>query len=302
MAHKHCNHSHGDGNIGLAFFLNFSFTIIEFIGGMLTNSIAIISDAVHDLGDSLSLAVAWYFQKKSKKPSTKQYTYGYKRFSLLGAIVTSVVLIVGSVYVLSEAIPRLVSPQETNAEGMFLLAIAGIVANGIGFFRTRKAGSINERVVSLHLLEDVLGWIAVLIGSAVMYFTGLTIIDPILSILIAGYVLLNVIKNIKLVMPILLQGTPPDVDYEYIIEKLKDNEYIDDLHDLHIWSLDDEYNVFTAHAVLKEAVPAEVITELKKAIRAVLKEGNIHHTTIEFELHDEACELIECTSPYTSPI
>jgi cobalt-zinc-cadmium efflux system protein len=146
--HEHVHHHGGDGNIGVAFFLNLTFTVIELIGGIFTNSIAIVSDAVHDFGDSLSLGLAWYFQRLSKKGGTKQYTYGYKRFSLLGAIINSVVLIVGSVYIISNAIPRLLIPQQTNATGMFALAVVGILVNGAAVLRTRKATSINERVVS----------------------------------------------------------------------------------------------------------------------------------------------------------
>ena len=154
MAHSHGsghshahNHSHGSGNIGMAFCLNLSFTLVELIGGILTNSVAIMSDAVHDFGDSLSLALAWYFQGKSKKGSNARYTYGYKRYSLLGAVITSMVLVVGSVYIVQEAILRLRSPQETNSAGMFALAVLGIAANGIGALKTRKAASINERAV-----------------------------------------------------------------------------------------------------------------------------------------------------------
>jgi len=292
--HDH-NHSHGEkSNIGLAFFLNFFFTIIELIGGLLTNSIAIISDAVHDFGDSLSLGLAWYFQKLSKKGSTKQYSYGYKRFSLLGAIINCTVLIVGSIYILSEAIPRLFAPQETNAKGMFILAIFGIVVNGFAMLRTRKGTSINERVVSLHLLEDVLGWAAVLIGSVVIYFTGWTIIDPILSLLIACFVLFNVFKNIRLVLPILLQGMPPKIEQEIIIKKIKEIEKIANIHDLHIWSLDEDYHVLTVHIRLATTLPMEQLAELKTQIRAVLKNEKIAHATIEFEMPAEVCDYEDC--------
>ena len=179
--HHHHHHSHdGESNIGIAFLLNISFTIIELIGGYMTNSVAIISDAVHDFGDSISLGMAWYFQKISKREKTDKYTYGYKRFSLLGAIINSIVLVVGSIYIISEAVPRLFSPQETSAKGMFALAIVGIIINGAAVLKTRTGDSINERVVSLHMMEDVLGWAAVLVGSVIMHFTGLTIIDPIL--------------------------------------------------------------------------------------------------------------------------
>jgi cobalt-zinc-cadmium efflux system protein len=298
MGHNHTHrhdHSHGEkSNIGVAFFLNLSFTFVELIGGFLTNSVAILSDAVHDFGDSLSLGLAWYFQKLSKKGSTKQYSYGYKRFSLLGAIINSVVLILGSIYILSEAIPRLFSPQETSAKGMFLLAILGIIVNGLAVLRTRRAKSINERVVSLHLLEDVLGWAAVLVGSFVMYFTGWTIIDPILSLAIACFVLFNVFKNIRLVLPILLQGTPVEIEQESLIEKLNELENVSTIHDLHIWSLDEEYTVLTIHVILKETLPAGKLQELKRKIRSILQAEGIHHATIEFENSDEECQFADC--------
>ncbi len=298
MPHQH-EHSHahphsGNGNISVAFFLNLGFTIVELVGGLFTNSIAIISDAVHDFGDSLSLGLAWYFQRLSKKGSTKQYTYGYKRFSLLGAIINSVVLVVGSVYILLEAIPRLRAPQETNAAGMLLLAVIGILVNGAAVLRTRKARSINERVVSLHLLEDVLGWAAVLVGSIVMHFTGWTIIDPLLSIIIACFVLFNVFKNIRQVLPILLQGTPADVDREHIIRALQGLDQVGGIHDLHIWSLDEEYNVLTVHVALAAVLPVPEIADLKSKIRSILKGEGVQHATIELEMPDEVCGLEDC--------
>ncbi len=278
--------------MGVAFFLNLLFTVIELIGGLLTNSVAIMSDAVHDFGDSLSLGLAWYFQKLSKKGKTKAFTYGYKRFSLLGAIINSVVLVVGSIYILSAAIPRLFSPQSTNAKGMFLLAIIGIVINGAAVLRTRKGSSINERVVSLHLLEDVLGWAAVLVGSVIMHFTGLTIIDPLLSIAIACFVLLNVLKSIKEVLPILLQGTPADIDQENIIKKIEFLDKVDRVHDLHIWALDERYNVLTVHVVLAEALSSMQLITTKNEIRALLAQEGVQHSTIEFEFPDETCSYV----------
>ena len=299
QGHNH-NHSHGHSrgegkNIGVAFFLNLSFTVVELIGGVLTNSVAILSDAVHDFGDSLSLALAWYFQRLSRKGSTGQYTYGYKRFSLLGAIVNSVVLMVGSAYILSEAIPRIFAPQPTNETGMFVLAIVGIIANGAAALRTRKGSSLNERAVSLHLLEDVLGWAAVLVGSVVMRFTGLTIIDPILSVGIACFVLVNVLRNIRQVLRILLQGTPADLDPAHIAQTLEEMDEVRGVHDLHIWSLDEAYKVLTVHIALARALPAADLAGLKGRIRAALGEEGIQHATIEFEAPDEVCAFKNCT-------
>lgn len=293
--HEH-NHSHDSAkNIGVAFCLNFSFTIIEFIGGIITNSVAITSDAIHDLGDSLSLGLAWYFQKLSKKGSNKLYSYGYKRFSLLGAIVNSVILVVGSIFILAEAIPRIFEPEETSAEGMFILAIIGIAVNGAAVLRTRRGTSINERVVSLHMLEDVLSWSAILLGSVLIYFTGLTIFDPVLSIAISAFVLFNVFRNIRQVLPIILQGTPRELELQHVVEELKQIEHVENLHDLHVWSLDEEYSVLTVHVILDKFLPMEKMVELKKQIRALLKKEDIQHATIEFETKEESCDFLNCT-------
>ena len=294
MSHNH-NHGHNHDhskdvkNIKVAFFLNFSFTLVEIAGGILTNSIAILSDAVHDLGDSLSLGLAWYFQKLAKKGRTKSFSYGYKRFSLLGAIINSIVLIAGSVFILSEAIPRIFSPQETHAAGMFWLAVFGLIVNGVAVLRLRKGSSINEKVVSLHLLEDVLGWAAVLLGSVIMYFFDLPVIDPILSIGIACFVLFNVFRNMRQAFRIVLQGIPDDIDTEHIVEHIEELNNVENVHDLHIWSMDGEYNVLTAHVALKEAWPMEKLAELKNEIRSLLDEEHIEHATIEFETPDEQC-------------
>jgi len=298
--HSHSHPHDSSGNIGTAFFLNLSFTIIELIGGIFTNSVAIISDAVHDFGDSISLALAWYFQKVSKKGSNRLYSYGYKRFSLLGAIITSIVLVGGSIFILTEAVPRIFEPQETNAKGMFVLAVAGILINGAAVLRTRKGSSINEKLVSLHLLEDVLGWIAVLAGSVLIHFTGLTIFDPILSIAISIFVLFNVFRNIRQVIPIILQGTPRDLDLEHIAEEIKQINTVADVHDLHIWSLTEEYNVLTVHVLLEKYLPMADLAGLKKQIRSVLNEEGIQHATIEFETSDEQCAFENCLQEKTT--
>ena len=196
MAHEHHHHGHhhhhDTENISTAFFLNLAFTIIEIIGGLMTNSVSIMSDALHDLGDSLSLGLAWYFQKVAKKGRDKTFSYGYKRFSVLGAMINAIVLVIGSVFILQESIPRLWQPETPNAQGMFWLAILGILVNGAAVLKLKKGTSLNEKVISLHLLEDVLGWAAVLIGSVLMYFFDLPIIDPLLSIGIAFFILTNV--------------------------------------------------------------------------------------------------------------
>lgn len=292
--HEH-KHTHPESsNIGLAFFLNLGFSVIELVGGLFTNSVAIISDAVHDFGDSISLATAWYLQKLSKKGRGAKYSYGYRRFSLLGATINSVILIVGSIYILSEAIPRLASPEETSAEGMFILAIIGIVVNGFAVLKTYKASSMNERVVSLHMLEDVLGWAAVLVGSIIMYFTGLTIIDPILSIGVACFILFNAGKSAKQALHILLQGSPDISRQDQIAAAIKKVKNVQKIHDLHIWSLDEDYEVLTVHAVLEKPITTTSLATTKTAIRDLLDKKGIRHSTIELESANENCPLENC--------
>ena len=289
--HSHHHHHEDVKNIQVAFFLNFTFTIIEFVGGILTNSVAILSDAVHDLGDSFSLGLSWYFQKVAKRPRSKSYTYGYKRFSLLGAVINSVVLLVGSVIILMNAIPRLFHPQQPDVKGMLLLAVLGVIVNGAAMLRLRKGHSLNEKVVSLHLLEDVLGWIAVLVGAGIMYFVDAPFIDPLLSIGISVFILSNVYRNIRQSLRIILQGSPERLKVDEIEQTLLKIENVAGIHDLHVWSVDGEYNVLTLHVVLSGALPIENTHRLKSDIRKKLLSMDIHHSTIEFEMPDEVCEI-----------
>ncbi len=295
MGHNHDHsHHHSEGNVKVAFFLNLSFTIIEIIGGLYTNSLAILSDALHDLGDSLSLGLSWYFQKLSKKGRTKTFSYGYKRFSLLGAIINSIVLVVGSIFILTKAIPELFNPEETNVQGMLYLSILGIVVNGAAVIKLRKGESLNEKVVSLHLLEDVLGWVAVLIGSIIMMFTDAPFIDPLLSVLISIFVLYNVYKNLKKSLLVILQGIPEEISIDHIRRKLKDMPEVTDIHDCHAWSMDGQYNILTIHLRLDKDYKLSQQAKLKETVRSKLKGESINHITIEFEGQDENCELEDC--------
>jgi cobalt-zinc-cadmium efflux system protein len=298
MSHNHVHNDTGPNqtkqNITLAFWLNTGFALLEVAGGLYTNSVAILSDALHDFGDSLSLGLAYYFHKKSAKKRDDSFSYGYKRFSLLGAFVNSLVLIVGSVFVLQEAFIRLAHPQQANAKGMLILALIGIAINGIAMLRLRSGSTLNERVVSLHFLEDVLGWVAVLIGSIVMIFANVPILDPVLSVLIAGFILFNVYKNLRQAFRIILQGIPEDVNLEEIRKRILAYTGIASIHDLHTWSMDGQYNVMTLHLVIKLHTPPAVLEKLKQDVRHELQHLHIHHLTIETEFEDQFCELKEC--------
>ena len=294
-SHNHSHdHSHGHSSdasrrIGWAFFLNVVFTIIEFIGGWLTNSTAIMADAVHDLGDSLSIGTSWGLNKLSEKDANRTFSYGYKRFSLLGALINGVVLTIGSVWILFEAIPRLAEPEMPQAEGMLLLSIFGIAVNGYAAYKLSEGNSLNERVLNWHLLEDVLGWVAVFIVSIVLMFKPWAILDPILSIGFTLFILFNVIRNLKQTLMLFLQATPDKAQLERIRDDLLSNEHVSDLHHFHIWSLDGERNVMTVHLVLVGDVSTEHIQTLKNDVQHSLKKYNFEHTTVEFEFADEQC-------------
>lgn len=170
MGHNHSHNHTSTKNIKIAFYLNLCFTILEIIGGIYVNSIAIISDAIHDLGDTISLGTAWYLDVKSKKKADKKFSFGYNRFSLLGALISSIILIAGSIYVINEAIGRILNPEHTDAQGMMIFAIIGVFVNGYAAWKLSSGKSMNEKVASWHLLEDVLGWVAVLVVAIILNF------------------------------------------------------------------------------------------------------------------------------------
>ena len=293
-SHHDHSHAHATGNMAVAFFLNTTFALIELIGGLLTNSVAILSDALHDLGDSLSLGTAWYFQRKSQKARTAHYTYGYKRFSLVGAFVNASVLTVGSVFIIQEAVSRLFEPQQPNPQGMIGLAVLGIVVNGAAMLRLKKGDSVNERVVSLHFLEDVLGWVAVLIGAVIMLFFNVPILDPILSLGIAAFVLFNVYRNIKPAFQIVLQGTPEGVTEAEVRQLVLAEKDVVDVHDYHLWTLDGEQHILTLHVVVSEHMELKQAEALKERIKSHLRQLGITHATIEVEFNSEHCQQRYC--------
>jgi cobalt-zinc-cadmium efflux system protein len=286
--HSH-DHDHGTKNIQVAFWLNLSFALLELVGGFYTNSVAILSDALHDLGDSLSLGTSWYFQKKSQQKRDSNFTYGYKRFSLLGAFINCIVLTVGSVFIISESVQRIFNPSQPNAKGMFILAVIGIGVNLVAMLRLKKGKSINERVISLHFLEDVLGWAAVLVGSVVMMFYNVPILDPLLSLGIAAFILFNVYKNMKSVFQIVLQGVPENISEDKIRELVTSFPEVKDSHDIHVWSMDGNYHIVTLHVVVANDLSVSQQEGLKTRIKESLGKLSIRHATVELETENYGC-------------
>lgn len=285
------NHQHdvSSERIGVVFFLNFFFTIIEFIGGYLTNSTAIMADAVHDLGDTLSIGLAWVLNKLSKKNANDSYTYGYHRFSLLGALINGAVLIAGSAWVLTEAIPKLFEPEMPHAQGMFWLAILGVTVNGYAAWKISHGKTMNERILNWHLLEDVLGWVSVLIVSILLLFFDWPILDPLLSIVFTLFILMNVLRNTRSTIKLFLQSSPDEKMLEDIRSRLNAIEHVSAIHYLHLWSLDGERNVLTAHLEIDQMISADEQKQIKQQISERLADFSLAHTTIEFELPEEVC-------------
>ncbi|MDZ7671352.1 MAG: cation diffusion facilitator family transporter [Halanaerobiales bacterium] len=291
------DHDHSDvSNIKMAFFLNLSFTIIEIFGGIFTNSMAILSDALHDLGDSLSLGMSWYLENYSQKGADKEFSFGYARFSLLGALINSIVLILGSVFILTKVIPRIFNPQAVHPEGMLYLAILGIIVNGIAVFKLRGGESLNKDVVSWHLLEDVLGWVAVLIVSIVLIYKDLPILDPFLSLLINLYILYNVISKLKKVLNIFLQRVPHGIELEELQQQIAAETQALAAHHTHVWTLDGDKIFLSTHVVIPDGFSKAEIIELKSKIKTLLVAEKIEHVTVEIEYENEECENENCDS------
>ena len=275
-------------NILIAFILNISFSIFEFFGGLFTNSVAILSDSIHDMGDALSIGISYFMERKSKKHADNKYTYGYIRYSVLGGVITTTILLVGSIFVIVGAVKRLINPVPVDYNGMIIFAIFGVVLNFLAAYVTREGDSINQKSVNLHMLEDVLGWIIVLIGSIIMHFTDISILDSIMSIGVAIFIFIHSLKNLKQVLDLFLEKTPNDVDIDELKEHLLSIKEVDDIHHIHVWSIDGYNNYATMHIVSK----SKNIKEVKKKIREELEEHNICHAILETE--EEACDDKDC--------
>ena len=278
-----------DRNILIAFILNLGFSIFELIGGTLTNSVAIISDSIHDIGDALSIGISYFLEKISKRKPDNKYTYGYARYSVIGSLITTTILIIGSILVVIGAVKRIINPVDINYNGMILFGIIGVLVNFFAAYFTRTGHSLNQKAVNLHMLEDVFGWIVVLIGAIVMKFTGIKIIDSILSILVAVFILINSLKNLKIIIDLFLEKIPKGINIDVIKEHILNIKGVKDIHHIHIWSLDGYNNYATIHIVEDGKYK-----DIKKLVKGELKKQGIIHSTIELEKVGEECLEKEC--------
>ena len=276
-------------NILIAFILNFAFSIFEFIGGIFTGSVAIISDAVHDIGDATSIGATYFLEKKSKNQPDEKYTYGYARFSVIGSVITTLILLLGSVMVIYNAVLRIINPTEINYDGMIIFAIVGVCINFGAALLTRDGDSLNQKAVNLHMLEDVLGWIVVLIGAIVMRFTDISIIDPLMSIGVAVFIFVNAVKNLGEVFDLFLEKTPRNVNISELKAHIQEIDGVLGVHHIHVWSMDGHNNYATMHIVANGDAH-----DIKNKIRDELREHNIGHVTLELEAENEHCHEKHC--------
>jgi len=276
-------------NIFVAFILNLAFSIFEFVGGIFTGSVAIVSDAIHDIGDAASIGISYFLEKKSKKQPDDEYTYGYARYSVIGSVITTLILLFGSVMVIYNSVKRIINPVEINYNGMILFAVFGVVVNLTAAFFTREGDSLNQKAVNLHMIEDVLGWIVVLVGAVVMRFTDFSVIDPVMSIGVAIFILINAVKNLKEVLDLFLEKTPHNINISEIKEHLMHIDGVKGVHHIHIWSMDGHNNYATMHIVTNEETHL-----IKEKAREELAEHGITHATLELETEGERCHEESC--------
>ena len=276
-------------NILIAFILNLSFSIFEIFGGIFTGSVAILSDAVHDMGDAVSIGISYFLEKKSKRQADEIYTYGYARFSVIGSMITTLILLLGSVMVIYNAVQRIISPAPINYDGMILFAIVGAIVNLCAAFFTRDGVSLNQRAVNLHMLEDVLGWLVVLAGAIIMRFTDIRLIDPLMSMGVAIFIFVHAVKNLKEAVDLFLEKTPHGISVSEIKKHISKIDGVLDVHHIHIWSMDGQNNFATMHIVTSENPHS-----IKDKIREELAEHGIGHATLELESEGEHCHDPHC--------
>lgn len=269
--------------VRLAAFLNAAFTIVEMAGGFWTNSLSILSDALHDFGDSIALVISWIFERRARKTPNAKFTFGYQRLSLFSALFSGSILIGGSIVIILQAIPRFFNLEPVNAFGMLGIALIGITLNGAGYVLLKKGESLNEKVLSWHLLEDVLGWIVILVGGIVIYFWKFYVIDPIMTVALTVFILYNVAKNMREAINILLQGVPKHINLKAVKHDIMTIKGVLGLHDIHIWSLEGETDIFTAHVVLDDETLEKQSEQTTRNIKDTLKIHHIEHSTIELE-------------------
>ena len=271
--------------VWVAFFLNLTYAIVEFIAGGVFGSSAVLADSVHDLGDAIAIGISAFLESISNREEDSHYTLGYKRFSLLGAMVTAVILMTGSVLVILENIAKIFHPQSVNDEGILWLGIIAITINVLASLVIRKGQTKNESILSLHFLEDTLGWVAVILMAIVLRFTDWYILDPLLSIAISFFILSKALPRFWSTLKIFLDAVPEGVDIQKIKTDLAELDHVASINQLNLWTMDGLEKNAIVHVCLKEM---EHMETCKESIRIFLKDCGFQNITIEVDVDLES--------------
>lgn len=266
--------------VWLAFFLNLTYAIVEFIAGGVFGSSAVLADSVHDLGDAIAIGISAFLESISNREEDSHYTLGYKRFSLLGAMVTAVILMTGSVLVILENIAKIFHPQPVNDEGILWLGIIAIIINVLASLIVEKGKTKNESILSLHFLEDTLGWLAVILMAIILRFTDWYILDPLLSLAISFFILSKALPRFWSTLKIFLDAVPEGVDIQKIKTDLAELDHVASINQLNLWTMDGLEKNAIVHVCLKEM---EHMETCKESIRIFLKDCGFQNITIEVD-------------------
>jgi len=291
MDSNHMNHHFREENLIITMVLNFIITLVEVIGGLLSGSLSLLSDALHNFSDGISVMVSFIALRLSKRENTLKNTFGYKRAEILAALFNSSFLIIIYFFLFKEAYLRIQHPQNIESKIMITVALVGLVANTISVFLL-KSGSkdnMNIRSAYIHLFSDSLSSVAVIIGGIFIYYFNLTIVDPILTFIIGAYVLKEGFDILKKSASILMEKTPVQINILKIKEVVEKIPEVDNLHHVHIWQVNDKEFLFEGHIDVKEDINLSKAEELRSNISSILfNEFGINHTTIQIEYN--ACK------------
>ena len=270
-------------NISFAFFLNLIFLVIVGIGAFFTNSVAILADLIDGLSDTFTLGLSWVLQRFSEKGEDEKFTYGYRRFSLLGAVITSFIVIISSFLILFESVSRLFAPEDVHASGMVLVAIFAIFLKILSVLKIRGGKTLNERAVLIHLLGDLMGWIALLIVSIVLVFYYIPFLDPLLSIAITFWMIFGLSKTLFTTFKILLLEAPANIDQNKLKNDILSIEEIEKILEFHLWSLDNQDIILTLKINLKDDLKVSSTENIKKDVKHICSLHEIENINIEFD-------------------
>lgn len=289
--HHHVDPDAGDARVFWAVIVNVCLTVAQIIGGILSGSLALIADAIHNLSDALSLAIAFLARKIARRPSDAQMTFGYGRAEIVATLVNYTTLIVIGFYLVYEAVMRFIEPQ--GVDGFLVVVIAGIalavdLATALLTYSLSKH-SMNIRAAFLHNVADALGSVAVIVAGTLILLYDWRFVDPLATLMIAGYILWLSFTEIGAVIRILMLGSPPDIDTGKVLDRMRATEGIEDIHHLHLWQMEEHENSLDAHLVISQGAWSKA-DQIKERVKGVLKRDfGIGHSTLEMECSAHTC-------------